>query len=86
MKIKVLMVCLGLTLAGCATYQGGTGDDYRQTDYGRGGPEVDAATGRRGTTDFGRGSNRFNQDSSEMIWRFEPGPDAEPDSEIFRQH
>lgn len=84
MKIKVLIVCLGLTLAGCSTYRGGTGDEYRQTEYGRGGTGMDSGVER--TSDFGRGGNRFNQESSEILRPYEPNPDAEPDSEVFRQH
>jgi len=44
MKMKIIILLAALALAGCSTYQGGTGsgqdteyDNYPPTDFGRGG-------------------------------------------------
>jgi len=48
MKTKIIILLAALVLAGCSTYQGGTGSGY-DTDFGTYPP-----------TDFGRGGNRAN--------------------------
>jgi hypothetical protein len=67
----------GAGLMGCAshqdTYQGGTGD-YHATYSGQGTSGVPTQG-----NDFGRGSDRFNQESSQML------PATRSDTEIYRQ-
>jgi hypothetical protein len=75
---KVLFALLSaLVITGCSTTpRGGTSSDSdtaEQVDYGQ------ASVENNVPTDFGRGTDRFSQDSSRML------PGKEPDVRTFRQ-
>jgi hypothetical protein len=75
MKRVLFAALLGIAMAGCSTTpRGGTSDVSTDTtaEYGEASSDV-------GTTDFGRGSDRFSQESTRML------PGAESDWRTFRQ-
>lgn len=75
MKSVLFAVLLGLVAVGCSTTpRGGTSDVYQDSDYDYGwGSSVDRQN------EFGRGTDRFSQESTQML------PGAEPDVRTFRQ-
>lgn len=75
MKRLLLALFSVLVLAGCSTPRGGTSDVYEETAY----ESVDETTEARPSNDFGRGTDRFSQESTQML------SGAEPDVKVFRQ-
>jgi hypothetical protein len=73
MKMLFMALFAGTVLVGCASNRGGTGD-YYDTYSGQGTSSAPV----RGN-DFGRGTDRFDQESSQML------PATPPDAQIYRQ-
>ena len=73
MKTFLFALFAGAVLVGCASNQGGTAG-YSETYSGQG-----TSTAPIGGNDFGRGTDRFNQESSQML------PAARSDADIYRQ-
>jgi hypothetical protein len=74
MKSLFFALLSAVFVTGCSTTpRGGTSDTAENVDYGQ------AAVENSHGTDFGRGTDRFSQDSSRML------PGKEPDVRTFRQ-
>ncbi|HUR46093.1 MAG TPA: hypothetical protein VMZ27_09485 [Candidatus Saccharimonadales bacterium] len=64
-------------LVGCASNRGGTANSETYSTTGQGSSET--APARMGGNDFGRGTDRFDQESSQML------PRRATDDQIYRK-